>query len=67
MDGGGLYENLEVPVDCPLLRVDGLGNTTKKHCCSNDILASPGELWDIISLVHDVALDLTGATLGATR
>ena len=37
LDGGGLYWNPEVPVDCPLLGVDGLGNTAEKHCCSNDI------------------------------
>ena len=57
----------EVPIDCPLRRVDGLGNTTQKHCCSSDILAGPSELWDIVSLVHNVALDLTSATLGAAR
>ena len=67
LDGGGLYYNPEVPVDCPLLRVDGLENTAEKHCCGNDILAGPGELWDIVPLIHDVVLDLTSATLGATR
>ena len=67
MDGSGLYENLEVPVDCPLLRVDRLGNTAEKHCYSSDILAGPGELWDIIPLVHDVVLNLTSATPSATR
>ena len=26
LNGGGFYQNLEVPVDRPLLEVDGLGN-----------------------------------------
>ena len=51
----------------PALGVDGLGNAAQKHCCSSDILAGPGELWDIVPLVHDVVLDLTSATPGATR
>ena len=55
------------PVDCPLLRVDGLRNTAQRHCCSSDILASSGELWDIVPLVYDVVLDLTSATPGAPR
>ena len=67
LDGGGLYENPEVLVDCPLLGVDGLGNTAQKHCCCSDILASPGELWDIIPFVLDVMLDLTSMTTGATH
>ena len=50
-----------------LLRVDGLGNTAEKHCCSSDILAGPGELWDIVPFAHDVVLNLTSATPGATR
>ena len=54
-------------MDCPLLGVDGLGNTVQKHYCSSDVLARPGELGEIVPLVHDVMLDLTGATLGATH
>ena len=49
------------------LGVDGLGNTVQEHCRGSDVLASPGELWEIIPLVHDVMLDLTGATPGITR
>ena len=64
---GGFYQHPEVLVDCPLLGVDGLGNTAQKHCCSGDILVGPGELWDIVPLIHDVVLDLTSVTPGATR
>ena len=39
----------------------------EKHCCSSDILAGPGELWDIIPLIHYVMLDVMSATPSATR
>ena len=65
--GGGFYQHLDVSVDHLLMGVDGLGNAAQKHCRSNDVLASPSELWGIIPLVHDVVLDLAGATPGATR
>ena len=58
---------MEVSVDYPLLGVNGLGNATQKHCCSSHVLASPSELWEIVPLVHDVVLDLAGATPGAAR
>ena len=54
-------------MDRPLLGVDGLGNAAQKHCRNSDVLASPSKLWEIVPLVHDVMLDLTGATPGATR
>ena len=54
-------------MDCPLLGVDGLGNAAQKHYRSGDVLASPSELWGIISSIQDVALDLAGMTLGAAR
>ena len=57
-----LLLNPKVPVDCPLLRVDGLGKAAQKHCCSGDVLTSPSELWELVPLVHDVVLDLTGVT-----
>ena len=66
MDGGGFYQNPEVPVDCVLLGVDRLGNAVQKHCRSSDVLAGSGELWEIAPLAHDVMLDLTGTTPGAT-
>ena len=67
LNGGGFDQRPEVPVDCPLLGVDGLRNAVQKHCRSGDVLASPSELWGIIPLVHDVMLDLAGVTLGAAR
>ena len=67
LNGGGFYQHPEVPVDRPLLGVDGLGNAAQKHCRSSNVLASPSELWGIVPLVHDVASDLAGATLGAAR
>ena len=54
-------------MDRPLLGVDGLGNTTQKHCRSSDVLASLSELWGIVPPVHDVALDLAGVTPGAAH
>ena len=67
LNGGGFYQHPEVLVDRPLLGVHGLGNAAQKHCHSSDVLASPSELWGIVSLVHDVVLDLAGMTPGATR
>ena len=54
-------------MDRLLLGVDRLGKATQKHCRHGDVLASSGELWGIVPLIHDVALDLTGATAGAAR
>ena len=67
MNGGGFHQPPEVPVDRPLLGVNRLGNATQKHRRSGDVLASPSELWGIVPLVDNVALDLAGATLGAAR
>ena len=67
LNGGGLHLRPEVPVDYLLLWVDGLGKAAQKHRRSGDALASPSKLWGIVSPVHDVALDLTGAPLGAAR
>ena len=65
LNGDGFYQHPEVPVDRPLLGVDGLRNATHYHYRSSDVLASPSELWEIVTLVHDVVLDLAGAILGA--
>jgi len=54
-------------MDRPLLGVDRLRNTAQKHRRSGDVLACPRELWGIVPLVHDVALDLLGATPGTAR
>ena len=67
MNGGDFYQNLEVPVDLPLLGVDGLENATQKHRRSNNVLAGPSELWGIIPLIHDVVLDLAGAARRVMR
>ena len=67
LNGGVFYQHPEVLVDRPLLGVDGLGNTAHKHYRSSDVLASPSELWGIIPPIHDVALDLAGATPGIAR
>ena len=57
----------EVLVDCLFLGVGRHRKAAQKHCRSNDVLASSSKLWEIIPLVHDVVLDLTGVTPGATR
>ena len=62
LNSGGFHQRPEVPVDRPLLGVDGLGNATQKHCRSGDVLVSPSKLWGIVPLVHDVALNLAGMT-----
>ena len=54
-------------MDCLFLRVVRLGKAVQKHCRSGDVLASPSELWGVVPLVHDVALDLTGVTPGIAR
>ena len=54
-------------MDRPLLGVGGLRNVAQKHCRSDDVLASPSELWGVVPLVHDVTLDLAGVTPGATH
>ena len=67
LNGGSFYQNPEVPVHRSLRGVDGLGNAAQRHCCSSFVLASPSELWEIVSLVHDLVLDLAGVTPGATH
>ena len=67
MNGGGFYQCPKVPVDRLFLGVVQLGKAAQKHHHSGDVLASPSELWGIVPLVDNVALDLAGATLGAAR
>ena len=67
LNGGGFYQNSEVPVDLPLLGVDGLGNAAQKHRRGGNVLVGPSELWGIVPLIYDVVLDLAGAAPGATR
>ena len=47
LNGGSFYQCLEVPVDRPLLGIDGFGNAAQKHCRSGNVLASPSELWGL--------------------
>ena len=54
-------------MDCLLLGVDRLWRATQKHRRSDDVLASPRELWGIVPPIHDVVLDLAGATPGVAR
>ena len=65
LNDGGLHQCPEVPVDRLLLWVYRLRKAVQKHRRRGDVLTSPSELWGIVSPIHDVALDLAGATLGA--
>ena len=67
LNGGGFHQCPEVPVDRLFLGVDMLGKAAQKHCRSGNVLASPSELWGIASPVHDVVLDLVGATTDAAH
>ena len=67
LNSDGFHQRPKVPVDRLLLGVDRLMQATQKHCCNDDVLASPSELWGVVSSIHDVALDLTGVTSGAAR
>ena len=67
LNGGGLDQCLEVPVDRLFLGVVQLGKGAQKHYRSGDVLIGPSELWGIVPPVDDVALNLAGVTLGAAR
>ena len=67
LNDGGFHQHPEVLVDRLLVGVDRLREATQKHCYSGNVLASPSELWGIVLPIHDVALHLVGATLGAAR
>ena len=54
-------------MDHLFLGVDRLGKAAQEHHRSGDVLATTSELWGIVSPIHDVALDLTGATPGAAH
>ena len=54
-------------MDRLFLGVVRLGKAAQKHCRSIDVLVSLSELWGIVPPVHDVALDLAGATPGAAH
>ena len=67
LNGGSLHQFPEVPVDHLSLGVVWLRKATQKHYRGGDVLASPSELWGIFPPIHDVALDLVGATPGAAH
>ena len=67
LNGDGLHQRQEVPVDCLLLGVDRLGKATQKHRRCSDVLASLGKLRGIVPSVQAVSLNLTGTTLSAAR
>ena len=67
LNGGGLHQCPEVPVDRPFARVVRLGQAAQEHCHGGNVLTGPSELWGIGSPIRGVALDLTGATPGAIR
>ena len=54
-------------MDRLFMRVVRLGQAAQKHCRGGDVLVRPREMRGIVPPVHGVALDLTGATLGAAR
>ena len=54
-------------MDRLFMRVVRLGQAMQKHCRGGDVITSPSELWGIGPPIHDVALDLAGATPGAAR
>jgi len=54
-------------VDRLFLWIVWLGKAAQKHCRGGDVLANPSELWGIIPPIHDVMLDLAGATPSITR
>ena len=63
LNDGGFHQCPEVPVDRLFLGVIRLGKVAQKHCHGGDVLANPSIMWGIVSPIHDVALDLAGATL----
>ena len=67
LNGGGFHQSPKIPVDRLLLGVDRFWKAAQKHCRSGDVLASLSKVWGIVPPVHDVALDLAGATPGAAR
>ena len=67
LNGGSFNQCLEIPVDHLFQGVVWLRKAMQKHRRCGNVLASPGELWGIVPLVDDVALDLAGVTLGAAR
>ena len=62
LNGGGFHQRPEVSVDRLFLGVNRIGKATQKHRRRGNVLASPSELWGIVPLVGDVALNLASTT-----
>ena len=67
LNGSGLHQCSEVPVDRPFTRVVRLRQAAQEHCRGGNVLTGLSELWGIGPPIHGVALDLTGATPGTAR
>ena len=67
MNGDGLHQCPEVPVDCLFLGVVRFGKVAQKHCLSGDVLIGPSELWRIVPPVHGVVLDTMSVTPGVAH
>ena len=67
LNGGGLHQCLEVPVDRLFVRVIRLGQTAQEHFRGGNVLTGPGELRGIGPPNQGVALDLAGVTPSTIR
>ena len=57
LNGGGLHQRLEVPVDRLLLGVGKLREAAQKHRRNSDVLASQSKLRGVITSVQYVMLE----------
>ena len=67
LNGGGLHQCPEVPVDRLFARVVRLGQAVQEHCRDGNVLTGPSELRGIGPPNRGVALDLTGMTPSAVH
>ena len=67
LNGGGLHQCPEVPVDRMFTRVVRLGQAAQEHYRGGNVLTGPCELWGVGPSIRGVALDLTGATPSTVR
>ena len=67
LNGDGLHQCLEVPVDHLFVRVVRLGQATQEHYRGGNVLTGLSKLRGIGPPNRGVALDLTGVTPSAIR
>ena len=67
LNGGGLHQCPEVPVDRLFVRVIWFRQATQEHYRGGNVLTGPSELRGIGPRIRGVALDLTGTTPSAIR